>query len=68
MRSGMPIIISISMSDQYFRVATVSLMIAFKYYCETCELVRNSDFSRLIGVESNKLMEMEIAFFGMLDY
>ncbi|CDW80462.1 cyclin2 related protein [Stylonychia lemnae] len=54
--------------DKVTKVSTVSLMIAFKYYCETQELLRNSDFSRLIGVDCKELLSMELAFLGMLEY
>eukprot|EP00347_Sterkiella_histriomuscorum_P004044 403361957 len=54
-------------SKNALRVATVSLMIAFKYYCETEELLRNSDFSKLISIESVQLLNMELSFFEMLD-
>lgn len=43
-------------------------MLAFKFYCETCELVPNSDFAKIIGVESSELLQMELAFFSMLAY
>ena len=43
-------------------------MIAFKFYCETQELLHNSDFSRLIGVDSSELLSMELAFLSMLEY
>lgn len=46
----------------------VALMIAFKYYCETEELIRNCDFSKLLGIDSSQLLSMELSFFKMLDY
>lgn len=43
-------------------------MMSFKYYCETEELIRNCDFSKLLGIDSEQLLAMELSFFKMLDY
>lgn len=50
------------------RISTVAVMIAFKFYCETQELIPNSIFAKLIGVESAELLQMELSFFKLLDY
>jgi hypothetical protein len=51
-----------------FRVATVSLMLAFKYYCEKSELIPNSEFAKILSIDSSDLLQMELTFTNLLDF
>lgn len=43
-------------------------MIAFKFHCETHELLPNRDFAMILDLECSELLQMEMAFFAMLDH
>jgi hypothetical protein len=51
-----------------FRIATVALMTAFKFICETNELLPNSNFATLLDVSCDSLLEMEIQFCHLLEF
>ena len=61
-----------------FRVTVVCLILAYKYYCETQDIVVNIDVCRLMGIRgassqslsegADRLMNMELTMLDILDF
>jgi hypothetical protein len=43
-------------------------MIAFKYLCETQDLLPNTVFARLLGIKSEELQRIELSFLDLMDF
>ena len=58
----------IRLTYDLYRIAIIALLLAFKYYSEKEDLISNSNFAMLTGVNKYEILDMELLFFSLLNY